>query len=81
VARDQKKLDEWDKKLAAAQTEQEKIAIVEEIRTYVREQEIPKDAAEIFSNIVRRVDRELSKRNLSEDERAALVHEIVSEDK
>ncbi|MGE3624727.1 MAG: hypothetical protein AB7H77_12765 [Bdellovibrionales bacterium] len=87
MARDQKKLDEWDKKFAAAQTEQEKIAIVEEIRAYVREQArliTPQDRkkiAEELDEIFGDSRREIEALGLSEDERAAIVEGIINSDR
>jgi uncharacterized protein (UPF0305 family) len=86
MARDQKKLDEWDKKFAAAKTEQEKIAIVEEIRAYVREQarlstpESRKEAAEELTAILDEAHRDLEEKGLSENEREAILQEILNGD-
>ncbi len=86
MARDQKKLDEWDRKFAAAKTEQEKIAIVEEIRAYVREQarlstpESRKKLVQELDAILDESHRFLDKKGLSEDEREAILAEMMRDD-
>ncbi|MGE3624725.1 MAG: hypothetical protein AB7H77_12755 [Bdellovibrionales bacterium] len=86
MARDQKKLDEWDKKFAAAQTEQQKIAIVEEIRAYVREQarlstpESRKKLVQELDAILDESHRFLDEKGLSENEREAILAEMMRDD-